>query len=414
MTLKTLLNRCHRIRFFVYGAICFVGEAIHVEVHPRSGSRGHCGGCGQRGPTYDTARTPRLFAFVPAWGFEVSLVYCMRRIDCPACGVTTEIVPWADGKNRCCKAYRLFLARWARRLPWSEVAAIFKTTWPVVYRAVDWVVDYGLTHRSLDGVRAIGVDEVSIWKGSKFLTVVYQIDSGSRRLLYVAKERTEESLRGFFDFFGEKRSQQIEFVASDMWRPYLTVIAERATGALHVLDRFHIVSNLGKAVNEVRAQEARTMLAQGYEPILKNTRWCFLKRTENLTEKQSLKLDDVLQYNLRSVRAYLLKESFDAFWTYTSPYWAGWFLDQWCTRAMRSRLDPMKKFAKSMRRHRELLLNWFRAKKEISSGCVEGLNTNVKFALRKARGYKNYEVAKTALYHELGRLPEPEFIHRFC
>lgn len=414
MTLKTLLNRCHPLRFFVYGAILFVGEAIHVEVRPRAGSRGHCGGCEQRGPTYDTARTPRLFAFVPAWGFEVSLVYSMRRIDCPACGVTTEVVPWADGKNRCCKAYRLFLARWARRLPWSEVAAIFKTTWPVVYRAVDWVVDYGLTHRSLDGVRAIGVDEVSIWKGSKFLTVVYQIDSGSRRLLYVAKERTEESLRGFFDFFGQERSQKIEFVASDMWKQYLTVIAERATGALHVLDRFHIVSNLGKAVNEVRAQEARHMLAQGYEPILKNTRWCFLKRSENLTEKQSLKLNDVLQYNLRSVRAYLLKESFDAFWTYTSPYWAGWFLDQWCARAMRSRLDPMKKFAKSMRRHRELLLNWFRAKKEISSGCVEGLNTNVKFALRKARGYKSYQVAETALYHELGRLPEPVFIHRFC
>jgi len=414
MTLKVLLNRCHPLRFFVYGAICFVGEAIHVEVRPRSGSRGHCSGCGQRGSTYDTGRTPRLFAFVPAWGFEVSLVYRMRRIDCPACGVTTEVVPWADGKNRCCKAYRLFLARWARRLPWSEVAAIFKTTWPVVYRAVDWVVDYGLTHRSLDGVRAIGIDEVSIWKGSKFLTVVYQIDSDSRRLLYVAKERTEESLRGFFDFFGEKRSQQIEFVASDMWRPYLKVIADRAKGALHVLDRFHIVSNLGKAVNEVRAQEARAMLAQGYEPILKNTRWCFLKRSENLTDKQSLKLNDVLQYNLRSVRAYLLKESFDAFWTYTSPYWAGWFLDQWCARAMRSRLDPMKKFAKSMRRHRELLLNWFRAKKEISSGCVEGLNTNVKFALRKARGYKSYKVAETALYHELGRLPEPVFIHRFC
>jgi transposase len=355
-----------------------------------------------------------MFAFVPAWGFEVSLVYRMRRIDCPACGITTEVVPWADGKNRCCKAYRLFLARWARRLPWSEVGAIFKTTWPVVYRAVDWVVEYGLTHRSLDGVRAIGVDEVSIWKGSKFLTVVYQIDSGSRRLLYIAKERTEESLRGFFDFFGEKRSQQIEFVASDMWRPYLKVIAARARGALHVLDRFHIVSNLGKAVNEVRAQEARAMLAQGYEPILKNTRWCFLKRSENLTEKQSLKLNDVLQYNLRSVRAYLLKESFDAFWTYTSPYWAGWFLDQWCARAMRSRLDPMKKFAKSMRRHRELLLNWFRAKKEISSGTVEGLNTNVKFALRKARGYKSYKVAETALYHELGRLPEPVFTHRFC
>jgi transposase len=338
----------------------------------------------------------------------------MRRINCAECGVRTENVPWADGKNRCCNVYRLFLARWARRLPWSEVATIFSTTWPVVYRSIHWVVEHGLAHRSLDGVRAIGVDEVSIWKGSKFLTVVYQIDRGSRRLLFVARERTEESLCGFFDLIGEARSGLIEFVASDMWKPYLNVIGTRASHALHVLDRFHIVAKLNKAVDEIRAKEARAMLANGYEPILKRARWCFLKRPENLTEKQAEKLDDVLLYDLRSVRAYLLKESFEAFWTYISPYWAGWYLDRWCTRAMRSRLDPIKKFAKSMRKHRELLLNWFRAKKEISSGCVEGLNTNVKLALRKARGFKSYEVAETALYHELGRLPEPQFTHRFC
>ena len=156
------------------------------------------------------------------------------------------------------------------------------------------------------------------------------------------------------------------------------------------------------------------MSAKGYEPILKNSRWCFLKRPENLTERQGEKLDDVLQYNLRTVRAYLLKEALDAFWTYKSPYWAGWFLDRWCARAMRSRIEPIKKFAKTLRRHRELILNWFHAKGEISSGCVEGLNTNVKLALRKARGFRTFNVAETALYHELGRMPEPPSTHRFC
>ncbi len=414
MTVRTLLNRCHPIPLFVYGSERFVGDTVHVDVRPRAGSQGHCSGCGARGPTYDTARSPRLFSFVPVWGFPVCLIYHMRRIDCAQCGVRTEKVPWADGKNRCCNVYRLFLARWARRLPWSEVAVIFSTTWPVVYRSIHWVVEHGLAHRSLEGVGAIGVDEVSIWKGSKFLTVVYQIDRGSRRLLFVAKERTEQSLHGFFDLMGEKRSGLIEFVASDMWKPYLNVIAARAGHALNVLDRFHVVAKLNKAVDEIRAKEARAMLANGYEPILKRARWCFLKRPENLTEKQAEKLDDVIQYDLRSVRAYLLKESFEAFWTYTSAYWAGWFLDRWCARAMRSRLDPIKKFAKTMRNHRELLLNWFHAKGEISSGCVEGLNTNVKLALRKARGFKSYKVAELALYHELGRLPEPSFAHRFC
>ena len=179
---KTLLNRCHPIPLFVYGSARFVGDTVHVDVRPRAGSRGRCSGCGERGPTYDTAKSPRPFAFVPGWGFPVCLIYCMRRIDCAECGVKTEKVPWADGKNRCCNVYRLFLARWARRLPWSEVAGIFSTTWPVVYRSVRWVVEHGLAHRSLEGVGAIGVDEVSIWKGSNFLTVVYQIDRESRRL----------------------------------------------------------------------------------------------------------------------------------------------------------------------------------------------------------------------------------------
>jgi transposase len=414
MDIKTILNRCHPIRPFVYGEARFVGDEIHVTVQPRKGSKGVCGECGRRGPTYDTARDSRRFEFVPLWGFVVFLVYAMRRIDCPVCGVRTESVPWATGKNQCCDAYRLFLARWARRLPWSEVAAIFGTTWNVVCRSIRWVVDYGLAHRDLDGVRSIGVDEVTIWKGHKYLTVVYQIDEGVRRLLWVGRERTEQTLRGFFEAFGEERTKLIEFIASDMWKNYLTVIAEKAANALHVLDRFHIVKKLNKAIDDVRAKEARDLKTRGFEPLLKRSRWCFLKRPENLTERQAEKLSDVLQYDLRTVRAYLLKDAFDAFWSYTSPHWAGWFLDKWCARAARSRLEPIKKFVGTLREHRELLLNWFKAKKEISCGVVEGLNTNVKLALRKARGFKSYEIAETALYHELGRLPEPQLAHRFC
>lgn len=414
MTIKTILNRCHPIRYFVYGAARFVGDQIHVEVRSRRGSRGCCSGCGTRGPTYDTARTPRRFEFVPLWGFVVYLVYKMRRIDCERCGVRTEQVPWADGKQTCCNVYRLFLARWARRLSWSEVGQIFGTTWNIVYRSIRWVVDFGLAQRDLEGIESIGVDEVSIWKGHKYLTVVYQIDAGIRRLLWVGRERTEQTLRGFFHMLGKPRSQLIRFVASDMWKPYLTVIKEQMSHALHVLDRFHIVAKLNKAIDEVRAKEARQLNQQGYEPVLKKSRWCFLKRPENRTPKQNEKLADVLQYDLRTVRAYLLKDAFEAFWTYTSPYWAGWFLDKWCARAMRSRIDPIKKFVGTLREHRGLLLNWFRAKKEISCGCVEGLNTNVKLAIRKARGFKSYDVVETALYHQLGRMPEPVFTHRFC
>lgn len=414
MQVKTLLNRCHKQKGFVYGGVSYRNKHLAAEVRPRRGSRGRCGGCGRPGPTYDTARKARTFAFVPLWGFAVVLLYCMRRIDCSACGVTVETVPWADGKNRTCNAYRLFLSRWARRIAWTEVAEVFGCSWGVVYRAVRWVVDYGLAHRCLDGISAIGIDEMALWKGHKYVTVVYQIDEGTRRLLWIAKDRTEETLAGFFTMFGEIRSHALKFVASDMWKPYLTIVARCASQAVHVLDRFHIVAKFNKAIDEVRAHEAKDLLRRGFEPILKHSRWCFLKRKENLTDKQATKLKDVLCYDLRTVRAYCLKEAFEAFWTYSSPRWAGWFLDRWCTRAMRSRLDPIKKFARTVRAHRHLMLNWFVAKKAISSGTVEGLNGNAKLAIRKARGFRTYNVVETALYHQLGKLPEPQFTHTFC
>ena len=114
------------------------------------------------------------------------------------------------------------------------------------------------------------------------------------------------------------------------------------------------------------------------------------------------------------MRAYLMKEDFQQFWGYQRPKWAGRFLDAWCTLAMRSQLEPMKEMAGTLRRHRELLLNWFRAKGEISSGSVEGMNTKAKVALRKSYGFKTFEVYETVLYHELGRLPESDIAHRFC
>ena len=174
-----------------------------------------------------------------------------------------------------------------------------------------------------------------------------------------------------------------------------------------------MVAKLNKALDEVRAGEARRMVREGYEPVLKKKRWCLLKRPHNLTDKQRLSLRELLGYNLKSVRAYLLKEEFQLFWQYDSVAWAAKFLDAWCQRAMRSRIEPVKKFAGTVRAHRELLLNHFRAKKQFSSGVIEGLNNKAKVTLRKSYGYRTFRIAELSLYHVLGRLPEPKLAHRF-
>ena len=231
----------------------------------------------------------------------------------------------------------------------------------------------------------------------------------------VERERKAKTLLRFFRDFGRERCAKLEFVCSDMWKPYVKVIAKKASNALHILDRFHIVQHLSKSIDKIRAEEVRTMAGNGYDiEVLKNTKYCFLKNEKNLTQKQKIKLDDVLKYDLKSVRAYLLKESFQLFWTYKSSYWAEWYLRRWCARAMRSRLKPIKDFVKMLRRHQPLIMNWFKAKKAYSSGVVEGLNRKINLVTRKAYGFRSYEVLKIALFHTMGELPEPEFTHKFC
>lgn len=198
-----------------------------------------------------------------------------------------------------------------------------------------------------------------------------------------------------------------------MWKPYLKVIAEKASQAIHVLDRFHIAQHMNKAIDEVRAKEARELRAKGVD-ILTHSRWCLLKRPENLSDFQQTKLTDLLQFNLKAVRSYLLKESFQFFWQYVYAIPAGKFLDAWCCIVMRSRIEPMKKVARMLRLHRELLLNWFRARKTISSGIIEGFNNKLKLNTRKSYGFRTFQAIEVMLYHTLGNLPEPESTHRFC
>ena len=416
MQFKTILNRVENLKGFVYGDVRLEegkrGPALLVEIRPRRGSRGHCSGCGHAAPGYDTL-AERRFEFVPMWGLLVFFVYAMRRVNCPVCGVKVERVAWADGKSPITTRYGWFLAGWAKRMAWSQVAEAFHTSWHHVAEGVKMAVAWGRAHMNLEGITAIGVDEIAWAKGHTYATVVYQIDAGSRRLLWVGQKRTAKTLLGFFRWLGRERTALVGFVCSDMWKPYLKVIAKKVPAAIHVLDRFHIVSHVGKALDKVRASEAREMHRAGLEPVLSHSRWCLLKRTANLTQRQGVKLKDLVQYNLRTVRAYLLKEELHQFWEYVSAYWAGRFLDAWCTAAMRSRIGPMQDVARMLRRHRELILNWFRARKEFSSGIVEGLNNKAKLAMRMAYGYRSFDILEIVLYHRLGELPEQEFAHRF-
>ncbi len=300
MLLTRLLSACHHFPGFVYyGArLCEATQTVEIDVRPRKGSKPICSCCNKPGSGYDTLHE-RRFEFIPLRGFAVILLDSMRRVDCRQCGVKVEAVPWAVGKHTLTKAYMPFLAQWARKLSWKETARSFRTSWERVLQAVEWVVDGGLHNRELGTIRAFGVDEIQYGRGHQYVTLVYQIEAGCTRLLRVGQERTKECFTKFFGMIGKPLCEKVEFVRSDMWKP----IAHHCPNALNILDRFHVVAKMNKAIDEVRADEAWRMTRDGYEPVLKKSRWRLLKRRENRTGKQRVRLRDLLQYNLRGVRA---------------------------------------------------------------------------------------------------------------
>ena len=415
MLLKTLLNKIEKYSSFVYKKVRFdvinTQESLIIEIESRMGSRGRCPECRRRCPTYDTARSARLFSYVPIWGFPAYFSYKPRRISCARHDILTEYLPWVNGKEQMTNSYKIFLGCWAKRLSWAEVAQVFHTSWDTVFKSVKWLVNQGLINRSLEKIESLGIDELQVFHGHNYMTLVYQIDRHCKRLLWCGKDRTSKTLLRFFRFLGKERTKLIRYICTDMWKPYLKVIKKKAPRALNILDRFHIMKKLNEAVDTIRREESR--LDYHSERHLKHSRWVFLKREENLSEKQFLKLKDLLKRELKSVKAYLLKKDFLRFWEYKYKKSAKKFLKKWCTRTNRTKLQPMKKVSKMLMNKSDLIMNWFDTDPRLSSGIVEGFNNKAKLTIKKAYGFKNEEYLQYALYHTLGRLPLPEFTHRF-
>jgi len=420
LEVKTLLNRIQHFVGFVYQSIQLRGSGgslrVEVQIEPHQGIRGKCSACLKACPGYDQLEV-RRWLFVPLWGIVVHFFYPPRRVECPEHGVGVEHIPWSQGKSPVSTPMMGFLARWARRLSWRETARVFGASWEAVYHSVEWFVRWGLAHRELEEVHSLGIDEIHWGQGKRadsFLTVIYQIDGHCRRLLWVGRRRSQATLRRGLKELGPKVVSGLRYVCSDMWQPYLSVVAKQVGHALHILDRFHIVSHLNKAVDEVRRAESTRLRGKPLAAKLKKMRWKLLRRGSRVRGQARLKLQGLLASKMATGRAWDLKECFDHFWHYKTVLWAGAFLESWTKRAMRSRLEPMKRVARMLRKHEGLILNWFEAKGEVSSGAVEGLNNKIRVVTRRSYGFRTYKAMELALYHTLGKLPEPETTHRFC
>ena len=382
------------------------GEMV-VYLVPNRRCKIVCSSCGKKGPGYDRLKA-RRWKHVPLWGIPVTLIYSPRRVECCNCGIRVETMPWTQGKSPLSLHLSVVLATWSKLVAWKVVGQLFGFHWNTVRKAVKNVVDYGFANRDLGGLIYIGIDEISRKRGHVYHTQAY--DLIDKKLLWSGEDRTSETLEAFFDYLGQKRCEQIEAVCCDMWAPYIDAIKKRLPNALLVFDKFHIVRHLLDAVDTVRKEEARKLKSEDPE-LLKKSRYIWLKNPWNLTDDQKVRLSDLEKLNLKINRAYLLKEAFRKFWDYSYPAWAKKYLNQWFWWATHSRLKPMRDFAWMLRRHQSDILNYFKV--PIDNGVVEGLNNKAKAISHRAYGYRTAETFKLALYHGMGKLPEPQLTHKF-
>ena len=366
-----------------------------------------CSICGRRLQPKDKLGQ-RRWRHVSLWGIPVSLFYCPRRVNCPEHGVRVEQIPWSVGKKNLSYPLITVLAFWSRLLPWDQVAKLFNVSWSTVRSAVDAAVAYGRAREDYQGIRFIGIDEISRKRGHTYHTNVYDVEK--KRLIWSGAHRDKDSLRRFFEWWGKERTAAIEGVCCGMWQNYIDVIQEFCGKAVIVFDKFHIVRHLMEAIDKVRRMESH-VLAEGNSEVLKGTRYLWLKNPWNLTEKQEIRLQDLLKKKLKIVRAYLLKELFRKLWDYTYRAWAAKYLKRWFWWATHSRLKPLREFAWMLRRHEEGILAYFDMR--IDNGIVEAMNNNAKAISHRARGYRSEHTYSLALIHGLGKLELPKTQHKF-
>lgn len=379
------------------------GECMLVYIDRLGKRLLRCGICRQRCREVHDIRREREWRDLSMRKLPLKLRYRPRRVECPRCGVRVEDFPWAEPWARVTTALSNAVAVLARELSWQGTAREYGLNWKSVATIVKRAVQYGLKHRARPPVHAIGIDEVSRRKGQVYLTVVYDLER--RVLLWVGDGRSEEGVLPFFTKeMGKRRCRTLRVVCMDMWAPYAKLVRDHAVKAQILFDRFHIVKHLNEAVDAAR-RDLRRRLTSKERVDFKGTRWLLLKNPWNLNDDQKERLSTLVRWNTPLVRAWYLKESFQLFWIYKQPWRAKQHLLKWMNSAMRSKLEPFKKFVRMLRSHLDGVLAWTQTR--LSNGAVEGMNNKIKSISHRSFGFRSAVNFIAAIYHCCARLPLP-------
>ena len=381
MRATSLLRTLLALQDTVVTGFEFTSDAVIVDVKP-TWHRGRCGDCQRKGTGHGAGR-PRTWRHLDLGGIKCLLRYAIRRVHCRHCGVKTETVPWAESGSRFTRPFEMHTTYLAKGTDKTTVTKLMRIAWVTVGKIIQRVVarQRGDVDR-LDGLVVIGVDELSYRRHHQYVTVVVDHERGV--VVWAAKGKSAATLNGFFDALGPQRCALLEAVTIDMSAAYIKAVSEATPEAKIIFDRFHIQRKAHEALDEVRREEVREAEPEDKKP-LKKTRWALQKNPENLTESQENKLVELQRTNKRIYRAYLLKEALA--WVLDCRFFAiaRWKLDEWLRWASRSRLAPFVKLAKTIRKHREGILEYVRDR--LNNGRVEGLNGKIRTITRRAYGF---------------------------
>jgi len=366
-------------------------EAVVVHVRPRRPTKRRCGRCEQVSPGYDQGEGRRRWRGLDLGTVKVWLEADAPRVDCAEHGVTVIAVPWARHDAGFTRDFEDQAAWLATQASQSAIRQLMRIAWVTVGRIIARVVaERGDGVDPLEGLRRIGIDEISHRKGHNYLTVVVDHDSG--RLVWVKAGRNKKTVAAFFDDLGAERSAQIRLVSADAADWIGDVVADRCPNAVRCMDPFHVVQWATKALDEVRREvwnDARRGGLKAVAKELKGARYALWKNPEDLTERQQAKLADIAKTNQRLYRAYLLKEQLRQVFRQDTPEQAIALLNRWLAWASRSKLPAFVKLARSIREHKVRI--YAAVAHSLSNARVESMNQKLRLIMRRAFGFRSVE-----------------------
>ncbi len=363
------------------------------------GGRVKCPECGAECTIADHA-PERSWRHLDTMQFETRLVARVPRSNCRSCGIKTTTVPWAGKHSRFTWMFESLAIEILEAC--STISAATKLlgiSWDAAHRIMERAVDRGVDRRNMEGLEYVGIDEKSFGKGQDYICVLVDLSKG--RVLEVSRGRTEESADPLWDVLEEEQRQGIKAAAVDMWPAFSNSISTYAPQAEIVHDRFHISKHLNEAVDKVRRQEHKALMKEG-DDRLKGSKQLWLFNPENMSEDRWLDFERLRTQELKTSRAWAIKEHFRWFWEYVYAGNARKFFAKWYGWASRSRLSPIIKVAKMLKSHLENILTYFRHR--ITNAATEGLNSRIQTVKSNARGFRAFENYRTRILFYCGKL----------